>query len=257
MKFADMAFRRKQRDCDTLCPLDCVPVVDLYTRRHTPMRRDYVLAAMVIVVYSVSPVAAQNPDDAWPQFRGANASGVAASTLSPPLEFGPTKNQLWKTALPTGHSSPVIWRDRIFLTAVDAVNKRLETIALDRATGAIVWRQATTVEQLERVHVMGNAATATPAVDGERVYAYFGSYGVIAYDLTGHIVWQAPMPVLQNGFGSGTSPALAGSVVSSTVRSRRIRSSSRSTARPARKSGSASIRSRPVCQADLRVTRRR
>jgi outer membrane protein assembly factor BamB len=168
---------------------------------------------MLIVVCSVSAVGAQTADDAWPQFRGANASGVAVSAASPPLEFGPAKNQLWKTALPTGHSSPVIWRDRIFLTAVDAPNKKLETIALDRATGAIVWRQATTVEQLERVHALGNAATGTPAVDGERVYAYFGSYGVIAYDMNGQIVWQVPMPVLQNTFGSGTSPALAGSVV--------------------------------------------
>ena len=221
------------------------------------MRRDYVPAAMVIVICSVSPVAAQNPDDAWPQFRGANASGVAASTLSPPLEFGPTKNQLWKTALPTGHSSPVIWRDRIFLTAVDAVNKRLEIIALDRATGAIVWRQATTVEQLERVHVMGNAATATPAVDGERVYAYFGSYGVIAYDLNGNIVWQVARPVLQNGFGCGTSPALAGSVV---LINRQEPKDPYIVALD-RKTGKEVWKRRyqipPVCQADMRVTRRR
>ena len=63
------------------------------------------------------------------------------------------------------------------MTAVDAATKKLETIALDRPSGQIVWRQTTTVEQLERVHAIGNAATATPAVDGERVYAYFGSYG--------------------------------------------------------------------------------
>jgi outer membrane protein assembly factor BamB len=170
-------------------------------------------ATLVVLLCSVLPAAAQDPDDAWPQFRGANASGVAAGAASPPLEFGPTKNQLWKTTLPTGHSSPAVWRDRIFLTAVDASNKKLETIALDRATGQIVWRQSTTVEQLERVHVMGNAATATPAVDGERVYVYFGSYGVIAYDLKGQLAWQAPMAVLQNGFGSGTSPVVAGDLV--------------------------------------------
>ncbi len=60
---------------------------------------------------------------------------------------------------------------------------------------------------------MGSAATATPAVDGERVYAYFGSYGVIAYDLNGRVVWEAPLPVLQNNFGSGTSPVLAGDLL--------------------------------------------
>ena len=60
---------------------------------------------------------------------------------------------------------------------------------------------------------MGNAATATPAVDGERVYVYFGSYGVIAYDLKGQLAWQVPMAVLQNGFGSGTSPVVTGDLV--------------------------------------------
>jgi outer membrane protein assembly factor BamB len=177
------------------------------------MPRHALLATSVVLLCSVLPARAQSPDDAWPQFRGANASGVAAGAGSPPLEFGPTKNQLWKTALPTGHSSPAVWGDRIFLTAVDASSKKLETIALDRATGRIAWRQSVAVEQLERVHVVGNAATATPAIDGERVYVYFGSYGVIAYDLNGQMVWQVQMPVLQNGFGSGTSPAVAGNVV--------------------------------------------
>jgi outer membrane protein assembly factor BamB len=175
--------------------------------------RNHVRAAVVVVLCSGIRVAAQETGTTWPQFRGPNASGVAASGVAPPLEFGPAKNQVWKTALPSGHSSPAIWGNRIFLTAVDAANKKLETIALDRATGGIVWRQPVVVDQLERVHVLGNAATATPAVDGERVYAYFGSYGVIAYDFDGRVVWQSPMPVLQNTFGSGTSPVVAGDLV--------------------------------------------
>ena len=174
------------------------------------MIRARLLAAVLVFLWSVPPVAAQSPE-AWPQFRGTNASGIATGSV--PLEFGATKNQLWKTALPTGQSSPAVWGDRIFLTAVDGTSKTLETIAVDRATGKIAWRHAKTVEQLERVHVMGSAATATPAVDGERVYAYFGSYGVIAYDLNGRVVWEAPLPVLQNNFGSGTSPVLAGDLL--------------------------------------------
>lgn len=177
------------------------------------MLRGRLSTTFFIVLCFALPAAGQAPDVAWPQFRGANASGVAAGTASPPLEFGATKNQLWKTALPTGHSSPAIWNDRIYLQAVDTGGKKLETIALDRATGEIVWRQATKVEQLERVHAVGNAATATPAVDGERVYAYFGSYGVIAYDLNGRVVWQVLWPVLEHNFGSGTSPVVAGELV--------------------------------------------
>ena len=161
----------------------------------------------------VVPAVAQAPEASWPQFRGANASGIADGTASTPLEFGATKNQLWKTLLPAGHSSPAIWKDRIYLEAVDPGAKKLETIALDRATGQIVWRQATTVQQLEKVHTLGNAATATPAVDGERVYAYFGSYGVIVYDLNGRVVWQVQWPAVQHNFGSGTSPVVAGELV--------------------------------------------
>src|SRR5579872_6647645 len=74
----------------------------------------------------------------WPQFRGPNASGVStASDL--PVEFGPTKNVIWKTALPPGHSSPVLSADRIFLTAYES--DRLYVITLDRATGRIMWRR--------------------------------------------------------------------------------------------------------------------
>jgi hypothetical protein len=104
---------------------------------------------------------------------------------------------------------------------------------------------------------MGNAATATPAVDGERVYAYFGSYGVIAYDLKGLVVWQIPMAVLQNTFGSGTSPVVAGDVLLINRQEPKDPSSSRSTARPARKYGNTDTKSRPVCPADMRVTRHR
>jgi outer membrane protein assembly factor BamB len=166
-----------------------------------------------MVLCSAVAGAAQGVDDTWPQFRGSNASGIATGAIPPPLEFGATKKQLWKTPLPAGHSSPAIWGNRIFLTAVDAGNKQLETIALDRATGQIVWRRPIVVEQLERSHILGNAATATPAVDGERVYVYFGSFGVLAYTLDGDVVWQRPMAVLQNNFGSGTSPVIAGNLV--------------------------------------------
>jgi len=165
------------------------------------------------VLFSAAPAAAQDASNTWPQFRGPHASGIASADAKPPSEFGPAKNQLWKTALPVGHSSPAIWGNRIFLTAVDTGKKTLDTIAIDRTTGGIVWRQQVPVKEFERLHVLGNAATATPAVDGERVYVYFGSYGVIAYDFDGHQVWHLEMPVVQNNFGSGTSPVVAGELV--------------------------------------------
>lgn len=172
--------------------------------------RDRVCVAFVVLLASAVCAAAQDGRNSWPQFRGPNASGIAPGSASPPLEFGPAKKNLWKTPLPAGHSSPAIWGNRIFLTGVDTGNKMLETIAIDRKTGRIVWRRQLQVEQFENVHVLGNAATATPAVDGERVYVYFGSYGLVAYDFDGHLLWEQRMPVLKIPFGSGTSPVVAG-----------------------------------------------
>ena len=76
--------------------------------------------------------------DDWLQFRGPNSSGVS-NNKNLPVEFGPTKSVVWKTALPPGHSSPVLVGDRIFLTAVD--NEKLFVICLDRASGKIQWRR--------------------------------------------------------------------------------------------------------------------
>lgn len=63
-----------------------------------------------------------------------------AEDARPPIRFGPGTNLLWKTALPPGHSSPVVWADRIFLTAFDGEIKKLETLCLDRRTGKVLWR---------------------------------------------------------------------------------------------------------------------
>ena len=78
----------------------------------------------------------------WPQFRGPNGSGVSATT-NLPVEFGPTKNVLWKTELPPGHSSPVLTRNRIFVTAhtKEKANYKLLVICLDRQTGKILWQR--------------------------------------------------------------------------------------------------------------------
>src|SRR5882724_6344716 len=111
-------------------------------------------------------------DPSWPQFRGPGGRGVAADSDHPPLEFGLTKNLLWKTPVPSGHSSPSIWGARIFLSAFDKGTKKLEVLSLDRATGKILWRRTIPAEEIENVHEISSPATATPAVDGERVYAY-------------------------------------------------------------------------------------
>src|SRR5262245_55350061 len=93
----------------------------------------------------------------WPQFRGPDGSAVAADAKPLPAEFGPEKNVLWKVALPEGVSSPCVWGERIFLTGFDPKAQKLETLCLDRGTGAIKWRRAAPAEKIERVHAKVNS----------------------------------------------------------------------------------------------------
>lgn len=150
---------------------------------------------------------------AWPQFRGPNASGVANPAQNPPIEFGQQHNLLWKTALISGVSSPCIWDDRIFLTGFDEEQQQLQVLCYNRLDGTLIWRQIVSAEDVETVHEISNPANATPATDGERVYVYFGSYGLLCYDFFGNKVWEIPMPVVQNAYGTGTSPIVVNDVV--------------------------------------------
>ncbi len=113
----------------------------------------------------------------WNQFRGPNGQGVIQADRIP-VHFSPESNVLWKTAVPVGHSSPVIWNNRIFLTAYEPANKKeLITLAIDRQDGKILWRQVVQAETTVRFHQFNNPASSTPAADDKRVYVYFGTYG--------------------------------------------------------------------------------
>lgn len=144
----------------------------------------------------------------WPQFRGPNASGVSLDE-NIPVEFGPGKNVVWKTAVPPGHSSPAIAGDRIYLTAVE--NEKLFTIALDRGTGRILWRREA---PRNRKHVIERPAnspvSASPVSDGRNVYVFFQDFGLLAYGPDGNELWRMPLGPFNNPFGHGASPILTG-----------------------------------------------
>ena len=142
----------------------------------------------------------------WPQFRGPNASGVARDDASPPAQF---KAAIWRQSLAVGHSSPAVWADRIFLTSFDG-SKKLEVLCIGTRDGKILWRRTAVAEQIEETHVVSNPATATPAVDADRVYAYFSSWGVMAFDHAGAPQWSLPIAMPKTHHGSGSSPILAG-----------------------------------------------
>ncbi|HTL55943.1 MAG TPA: PQQ-binding-like beta-propeller repeat protein [Candidatus Limnocylindrales bacterium] len=149
----------------------------------------------------------------WPQFRGPNCSGVALDA-HPPVNIGPSNALLWSTEVPWSPSSPSIWGDYIFLTAF--VDGELQTRCYDRRNGALIWSRGLKPDHLEVYHRSENSpASATSATDGHRVVSYFGSFGVICYDIKGKELWRHPLPVALSGgaYGSGTSPALFGDLV--------------------------------------------
>lgn len=163
-------------------------------------------------VFSLVALAAPGSGEAtraenWPQFRGPHASGVAAEGNFPE-HFGPDTNLVWRASVPSGHSSPCIWEDRIFLTGFD--DGKLVVLALDRRDGRVLWRHDLPPGVLERGSGNSHPACSTPATDGERVFVYFGAFGLAAYELDGREAWRKPLPTPITQHGTGTSPVLAG-----------------------------------------------
>lgn len=144
---------------------------------------------------------------AWPQFRGPGGSGISSGG-DWPTWFGPQSNLLWRVPVPSGHSSPCIWGQRLFLTGFES--NRLVTLALDRRDGRLLWRRELEPVKLERGAPLGSPATATPVTDGQRVAVYFGAFGLACYGLDGAEHWRKPLPPPITQHGAGTSPVLAG-----------------------------------------------
>jgi len=173
--------------------------------------------------------------DAWPQWRGPLGTG-AAPRADPPVTWSETENVRWKVVLPgKGHSSPVVWGGRVFVTAAvpfgDPVpapetpsagehdnmpagrRQRLVVLALAREDGKVLWeREVARVLPHETTHVSGSFASHSPVTDGRRVFASFGSGGVYALDVDGQLLWSADLGDMRvlHGHGEGSSPALHG-----------------------------------------------
>jgi len=149
----------------------------------------------------------------WPQFRGPFASGIVESKQLPDHWDVPSgKNIRWKVKIPgLGHSSPVMWGDRIFITTaisgsgsdslkvglygdMDEVGDRsvheFRVYCIDRKSGEIIWERLAHrgVPVTER-HTKSSHANPTPATDGKYVIAFFGSDGMYCYDFDGELIW--------------------------------------------------------------------
>ncbi len=136
--------------------------------------------------------------------------GVAPAAASPlPDRFDSPRSLLWRTPIDSGQSTPIIAGGKIFLTTYREESKELATLALDQKSGEVLWKRPVPVTRIETFHAQtGNAAVATPACDGQRLYVFFGSYGLICYDLAGNKIWEHRMGPFQDEYGAGSSPIL-------------------------------------------------
>jgi outer membrane protein assembly factor BamB len=163
-------------------------------------------------------------DDNWPQFRGPQARGVADGKPLPSEWSAETdKNIRWKTPIPgLGHSSPVIWGDRVFVTTAvsgqsdpelkvglygnikpvedDSVHS-WRVLSLDRNNGKILWEK-TAHEGVPKVkrHTKATHANCTPATDGKHLIAFFASEGLYCYDFDGKLLWKKDLGTLDAGY---------------------------------------------------------
>ena len=147
----------------------------------------------------------------WPWWRGPTLDGKSRDQ-SAPTKWSATENVVWKTAVPgRGHSSPVLWGDRVFLTTADEAKQTQRVLAFDRTTGKPLWDTVAHTGGFEMKHEKNSHASGTPACDGTRVYAVFvhaGALHVTATDLDGKVVWQTKAGPYEAQHGNGSSPVL-------------------------------------------------
>lgn len=176
----------------------------------------------------------------WPQFRGHNASGIAVGHDLPlHWDVKTGTNILWKRPIPgLGHSSPVVWGNKVFVTTAVGEGKEAylkvgrygespdnpedyvhhyKVYCLDRKTGDILWEK-TSCSGKPKVsrHIKSSHANCTPATDGKHLLAFFGSQGLYCYDLDGKFLWTKDLGYLDAGafdvpeiqWGFGSSPII-------------------------------------------------
>lgn len=169
----------------------------------------WALPHVACAIFCVAVCQAEN----WPQFRGPRGDGTSLEDAIPEWRLQ------WKAPLPgPGHSSPIVWRDRIFLTAFEpnrsfwkslfGYRGRLLVLCLDRATGKVRWKREVTTATIEKVTSVNQPASPTPVTDGDSVFVYFGSHGLIAFDFAGNRLWDIKLGPYPNHMGSASSPVL-------------------------------------------------
>ena len=156
------------------------------------MRRGFV--ALLAVFFVTAVVAhAQN----WPQWRGPSLNGVS-NEKNLPVKWTTEENVAWKTAMPGwSGSTPIIWRDRIFLNVADGEN--LSLWCLDKTTGEILWKKPLGTGNVKRQKQ--NMSSPSPVTDGRSVYVMTGTGVLKGFDFTGKELWSRDIQKEYGQFG--------------------------------------------------------
>lgn len=147
----------------------------------------------------------------WPWWRGPTLDGKSRDGRAP-ASWSSTDNVVWKTPVPgRGHSSPVLWGERVFLTTADEAAQTQSVLALDRKGGKILWTTEVNKGGFPRKYGKNTHASATSACDGALLYSVFVHHDglhVVATDLNGKIVWRKEVGGFTSEHGYGSSPVL-------------------------------------------------
>ncbi|MGE5611601.1 MAG: PQQ-binding-like beta-propeller repeat protein [Bacillota bacterium] len=150
-------------------------------------------------------------DTSWPQWRGPRGDGHSSET-NLPLRWSPTDNIAWKTPIPgKGHSSPIVFADRLFLTTCVEEKKERKLLCLSRLDGKLLWERTVFTASLEGKHSLNNFASATPATDGSRVFVAFlqsPNIQLVCYDFDGNELWRRSPGKFRSMHGWASSPIL-------------------------------------------------
>jgi len=169
------------------------------------------MIAAFLTLAAIAVVArAAEKEGYWPQWRGPTGQGHASDERVP-LEWSKDKNLAWKAKLPAGgHSTPVIWGRRLFVTCATASGDERWVVCIDTKDGKILWQELAAKGPIEKTHATSTLAAPSCVTDGEHVWAFFGTPGLFCYDVTGKKIWQ-------HNFGVFTSEANWGVAASPTL----------------------------------------
>ena len=193
------------------------------------------IGSLLAILLGTVGTAQEKAQKYWPQWRGPAGTG-SAEEANPPFQWSEIKNIRWRVEIPgRGHSTPIIWKDQVFLTTAIPTGTKLPPrysgapgahdnlpvtqkqryviLSINREDGKTRWEK-TLQEALphEGGHNTASLASQSPVTDGQHVFAFFGSRGVYCLDMEGTLVWKMNLGIMKSkhGHGEGSSPVLHG-----------------------------------------------